>query len=252
MASSSYDEALRRLLIHEGGYSNHPADPGGPTNFGITIHDYRKYVKPDATAADLRAMPVGQASAIYRSKYWNAMRCDELPAGVDYCIFDYAVNSGTGRAPKVLQRILGVAVTGRMDDVIVRLARARDAKTLIAAICDERLRFLKSLKTWPVFGAGWGRRVAEVRAAALVTTDESERRAPDASTLPACGKGAVAVNTRARHRTAGGALVAGGAAAAQSSETSTIVIIVAVALAVAVGTWLFWRWRQRRQQEAAA
>jgi len=198
MASSSYDEALRRLLVHEGGYSNHPADPGGPTNFGITIHDYRKYVKPDAAAADLRAMPVGQANAIYRSKYWNAMRCDELPAGVDYCIFDYAVNSGTGRAPKVLQRILGATVTGGLDDVTVRLARAREAKTLIDSICNERLRFLKSLGTWPVFGTGWGRRVAEVRAAALVMADKSERRAPDGPTLPARGKGAVSRSTAVR------------------------------------------------------
>ena len=85
MAASTYDEALRRLLVHEGGYSNHPSDPGGPTNFGITIYDYRKYVKPDATAADVRAMKVEDAKAIYRSKYWDVMHCDELPAGVDYC-----------------------------------------------------------------------------------------------------------------------------------------------------------------------
>jgi len=103
-----------------------------------------------------------------------------------------------------------------------------------------------------VFGTGWGRRVAEVKAAALAMVDKPERRAPDGPTLPARGKGAVALNSRARHTTAGGALVAGGAAAAQSSETSTIVIIVAVALAFAVGTWLFWRWRQRQQQEVAA
>src|SRR5207248_3340967 len=131
-------------------YSNHPADPGGPTNFGITIQDYRKYLKPDATASDVRALKLEQAKAIYRSKYWNVMRCDELPAGIDYCIFDYAVNSGTGRAPKVLQRVLDAPVSGRMDDATARLAKTRDAKKLIAAICDERLRFLKNLKTWPV------------------------------------------------------------------------------------------------------
>jgi lysozyme family protein len=89
MAASSYDAALARLLAHEGGYTNHPADPGGPTNFGITIFDYRKYVKPDATAADVRAMKLDEAKAIYRAKYWVAQRCNELPAGVDYATFDY-------------------------------------------------------------------------------------------------------------------------------------------------------------------
>ena len=91
MTAANYDEALRRLLAHEGGYTNHPSDPGGPTNFGITIHDYRKYVKPNATAADVRAMTVDEAKAIYRAKYWNAQRCDGLPAGVDYSVFDYAL-----------------------------------------------------------------------------------------------------------------------------------------------------------------
>ena len=108
MAKWTYNEALRRLLAHEGGYTNHPSDPGGPTHLGITIHDYRKYVKPNATAADVKAMRLDDAKTIYRAKYWNAMRCDELPAGVDYCVFDYGVNSGIGRAPKVLQRVVGI------------------------------------------------------------------------------------------------------------------------------------------------
>ena len=165
MAASSYDEALRRLLLHEGGYTNHPADPGGPTNFGITIHDYRRYVKPDATAADVKAMKVEEAKSIYRAKYWDAQRCDELPAGVDYAVFDYGVNSGIGRSKKVLQRVVGVTadgVLGPADDA--GRSRRRSEERSSSAICDERLRFLKRLRTWPVFGKGWGRRVAEVKA----------------------------------------------------------------------------------------
>ncbi len=99
MAVSTYDEALRRLLVHEGGYTNHPSDRGA-TNFGITIYDYRKYVKPNATAADVRTMKLDEAKAIYRAKYWNAQRCDGLPAGVDYSVFDYGVNSGSAAAEK--------------------------------------------------------------------------------------------------------------------------------------------------------
>src|SRR4029079_11100914 len=153
MAASTYDEALRRLLVHEGGYSNHPSDPGGPTNFGITLADYRRYIKPDATAADLRTMSVDQAKAIYRKRYWDAQRCDELPAGVDYSIFDYGVNSGVGRSGKVLRRVVGLSNNTHVvtDEVLHAIAK-RDPKTLVAAINDERLAFLKRLKTWPVFG----------------------------------------------------------------------------------------------------
>jgi lysozyme family protein len=167
MVAATYEESLRRLLAAEGGYTNHPSDPGGPTNFGITLADFRRHARPGATAADIRAMKVEEAKAIYRVHYWNAVRCDELPAGVDYCVFDYAVNSGTTRAAKVLQRVLARPATGRVDAETLRLARAGDARKIIAAICDERLRFLRGLKTWPVFGTGWSRRVQSVRVAAL-------------------------------------------------------------------------------------
>jgi lysozyme family protein len=182
MILKTYDTALARLLAHEGGYTNHPSDPGGPTNFGITIFDYRKYVKSNATAADVKAMKLDEAKAIYRAKYWDAQRCDELPAGVDYAVFDYGVNSGIGRSGKVLRRVLKLPDnTSVVNDAVIATACAADGKTLIAAICDERLRFLQSLKTWPVFGAGWGRRVAEVRAAALAMVSPMATPPPSAS-----------------------------------------------------------------------
>ena len=168
MAVSCYDAALARVLAHEGGYTNHPADPGGPTNFGITIADYRRYAKPSASAADVRAMTRAEAERIYRARYWDALRCDELPAGVDYAVFDYGVNSGIARAGRVLRRCLKLDDSaGAVTDTVIAAAGEADAHGLIAAICDERLRFLQSLKTWPVFGKGWSRRVAEVKAAAL-------------------------------------------------------------------------------------
>src|SRR5713226_4364011 len=174
MAASSYDEALERLLVHEGGYSNHPSDPGGPTNWGITIHDARAYWKKDATASDVRNMPVEVAKDIYRSKYWGAMRCDELPAGVDYAVFDYGVNSGIGRAGKVLRRKLGLQDNASsITNEVIAAASKREPKALIEAVCDERLAFLQGLRTWSVFGNGWGRRVGEVRAAALTMADKA-------------------------------------------------------------------------------
>lgn len=168
MSAVTYDESLRRLLEHEGGYTNHPSDPGGPTNFGITIFDYRKYVMPGATAGDVRSMTLDQAKVIYRAKYWDAQHCDTLPAGVDYATFDYGVNSGIGRSGRVLRRVLHLSDdSSEVTPDVILAANAANAQDLVGLICDERLRFLKQLRTWPVFGAGWGRRVAEVKATSL-------------------------------------------------------------------------------------
>ena len=194
MAASTYDEALRRLLAHEGGYTNHPSDPGGPTNYGITIVDYRKFVKPSATASDVRAMKLDEAKSIYRARYWAAQRCDDLPPGVDDSVFDYGVNSGIGRSGKVLRRVVGLSDnTSVVTDEVLKAVTKRDAKAVVVAINDERLRFLKGLKTWPVFGAGWARRVAEVKAFSLSLTERSVAapaavpRAPSATAAPAKG-----------------------------------------------------------------
>jgi lysozyme family protein len=168
MASSNFDSCLTRLLEHEGGYVNHPSDPGGPTNFGITIADYRKYTNPGATAANVRTMTLDEAKAIYRAKYWDALRCDELPVGIDYAVFDYGVNSGIARSGRVFRRVLNLPDDiNIITDEVIAAARVSDAGAIIAAICDERLRFLQSLKTWAVFGKGWSRRVAEVKSGAL-------------------------------------------------------------------------------------
>lgn len=190
MAAESFSAALARLLQHEGGYTNHPSDPGGPTNFGITIHDYRKYVKAGATAADVKAMSLDEAKRIYRAKYWDAQRCDELPAGVDYAVFDYGVNSGIGRSGKVLRRCLNLPDDSSVvTERVVAAAKAADAKALVTAICDERLRFLQRLKTWDVFGKGWGRRVAEVKASALKLAAEpvTQRVVPVAAAAAPAG-----------------------------------------------------------------
>lgn len=143
---SNFNDCLNRLLRDEGGYSNHPADPGGPTNFGITLTDYRLYINKEGTADDVRKMSIDDAKSIYRSKYWDALNCNSLPSGVDYTVFDYGVNSGLARPRKDLQRF--GTLTG--------------AK-LIDAINDERMAFLRDLNTFPVFGKGWTRRVDGVR-----------------------------------------------------------------------------------------
>lgn len=254
---TNYDEALRRLLLHEGGYTNHPSDPGGPTNFGITIYDYRKYVKPNATVADVRTMKIEEAKRIYRAKYWDVQRCDELPAGVDYAVFDYGVNSGIGRSGKVLRRVLKLSDrTSLVTGGVIAAAKNVDAKALIDAICDERLRFLQSLKTWGVFGKGWSRRVAEVRAAAFGMTLSTKSSPLPLPTEPTAGKAEVPLAKSAQQGSAGAIAAVGGAAAQQAHQSGAsagiIIAIVAAAIVSAAVAWMFWRWLQARQQQAAA
>jgi lysozyme family protein len=260
LAASNYDEALRRLLAHEGGYSDHPSDPGGPTNFGVTLADYRRYVRANATAADVKAMLLDEARRIYRAQYWDAMRCDDLPAGVDYALFDYGVNSGTGRAPRVLQRVVGVADDGRIGAQTVAAVRALEAAAVVTALCDERLAFLQRLKTWPVFGRGWSRRVAEVRAAALAMAAQSGRpeaaadgavpEGPAAASAAPAGKGVIPGNTTAQKGATAAVVAAGGSLATQAGTPLAALLVLAATILVAVGVWLFWHWRQRRRQQS--
>jgi lysozyme family protein len=255
MSASSFDEALRRLLVHEGGYSNHPSDPGGPTNFGITLRDYRKYVKPNATASDVRTMKLAEAKAIYRSKYWDALRCDQLPAGVDYAVFDYGVNSGIGRSGKVLRRVLGLADdTHVVTPAVIAAVHKSEPRDLVLRISAERLRFLKALRTWPVFGNGWARRVEEVKSAALrMTSTAGAGHSTQGQPVPAPGK-AITPLERNKQKGSTGAVVATGTVAAQQAHAAglrpwVIVLIILVTVALAFGAWSFWRWRQRRQHE---
>lgn len=146
-----------------------------------------------------------------------------------------------------------------MDDATLARANASDARKLIQAICDERMRFLKGLKTWSVFGAGWSRRVGEVRAAALAMADRAGGRAPirpEAPVTPTPGKGAVPMNESARKGAAGGAIATGTVTAQQATQNGAgwivIALIAVAAIAIAAGVWAFWRWRQKRRQEAPA
>jgi lysozyme family protein len=190
----------RKLLSqHEGGYSNHPSDPGGPTNHGITIYDANRYLNPALSdnppwrQSDLdfmRALTYEQSSAIYKPKYWDALQCDRLESGVDYAVFDYGVNSGVGRSGRVLRRVLRLPDdTSNIDEQVIMAANARPAADLVKAICDERMRFLQGLRTWPVFGKGWGRRVNEVRSYGLNIARDIPIAADAPPLQPAPGRG---------------------------------------------------------------
>ena len=150
----TYDEAMQRVFADEGGYTNDPDDSGGPTNFGITIHDARAYWKPDATAIDVRNMPKSVAEDIYRKHYADPINYDQLPSGVDYAVLDYAINSGIGRAVPTYQK-----------------HKAQSAADCINGIYDDRVAFLRSIvdarPSQSKFLRGWLARCDRGRAFAL-------------------------------------------------------------------------------------
>lgn len=168
MTAANFPTALKLVLVHEGGYSNHPDDPGKGTMKGVTQAVYDAYrARKGLAKRSVKAITNAELQTIYRAQYWDKVRGDDLPSGVDYAVFDYAVNSGPGRAVKDLQRLLGCNVDGALGMLTMRAVGAADDEKLINDLCDRRLRFLKSLRTWKTFGKGWGRRVEGVRRDAL-------------------------------------------------------------------------------------
>jgi lysozyme family protein len=179
-----FDRALTAVLKHEGGWSDHKADPGGATNLGITIGTYRRYINRNGTKDDLKRLTVAQAAVCYRRHYWDKVKADDLPAGIDYAVFDFAVNSGPGRAAKYLQAVLGVKQDGVIGPVTIAAARSAPAVRTIHSLCDRRLAFLRALKTWEDFGRGWQSRVLGVRNDALHMAEQALAAARNAPAEP--------------------------------------------------------------------
>lgn len=165
----NFQRALPLVLRHEGGFVNNPRDPGGATNKGVTIASFRAYVKPKGTVEDLKKITNEQVATVYYRHYWAAVNAHDLPSGLDYSVFDLAVNSGPARAAKMLQKVLGVTQDGRIGPNTIKAAEAEPTGVLIDRLNDERLAFLKRIKDnkgrrlWDTFGKGWSRRVEEVR-----------------------------------------------------------------------------------------
>jgi lysozyme family protein len=163
----NYAQALKQVLKYEGGYVDHPKDPGGPTNKGITqaVYDaWRKsYNQPTQSVRYINDLEVG---GIYRQYYWDRISGDDLPSGVDFAVFDYAVNSGVSRAAKTLQAVVGVT-----QDGVIGPATIQATKTYVAmSITNRRLAFMQSLSIWSTFGKGWSARIADVKNQILALT----------------------------------------------------------------------------------
>ncbi|MHA6684511.1 glycoside hydrolase family 108 protein [Mesorhizobium sp. A556] len=163
----NFERSLSLVLKYEGGWSDHKADPGGATMRGITLATFRRYVEPKATKDDLRRITSAQVATVYRQQYWNAVKGDDLPDGIDFAVFDFAVNSGPGRAAKYLQAIVGAKQDGKIGPDTLAKTRPMVRGTVINDLCDKRMAFLRRLSTWGTFGKGWTSRVSSVRSEAL-------------------------------------------------------------------------------------
>ncbi|MEE1654890.1 glycosyl hydrolase 108 family protein [Microvirga sp. CF3062] len=167
MTASRFEKAVEIVLQHEGGFVHHPRDPGGATKFGITRETLSRVRGRPASVEDVRELTRAEAMAIYRWLYWDAVRADDMPPGLDLAVFDLAVNSGPARAVRMLQNVLGVTVDGIVGPVTLKAAWQADPAETIRHLTRARLGFLGRLAAWPVFGRGWRRRVLAVEQGAL-------------------------------------------------------------------------------------
>lgn len=166
----NFAEALQKLLVHEGGFVDHPDDPGGMTNLGVTKKVWEEWVGHPVDEKQMRALTPVTVAPLYRAKYWDKIKGDDLPTGVDYAVFDAAVNSGPGRAAKWLQSCVGVEPDGGIGPKTLAAVTAVDASELVEDYNKRRLSFLMDLPHWGTFGKGWSRRVAEVQTVASSMT----------------------------------------------------------------------------------
>lgn len=276
---SNFQPSLKRVLVHEGGYSNHPKDPGGATMKGVIQRVYDAYREDRGVAKQsVRFISNVETGDIYRRQYWDAIKGDDLPLGLDYVVFDGAVNSGPKQSLKWLQKALAALklYAGKIDGVWglgtkTAVAAVNDIDALIARICDVRFVFLKALKTWSTFGKGWSHRVNQVGDAGQ---DWANGSVPsDANTTYIAGADAKAVVEDAKPRptkAVADAAVGGGisvATAAQglqeaieqltplagtSTTISTIVAFLTVAGVAITAGGIAWRfWQKSREYERA-
>lgn len=162
--NSNFEASLAHVLQSEGGYSNLSADPGGMTNLGCTKAVWEEFVGHPVSEADMRGLTPADVAPLYKRKYWDKVSGDDLPAGLDYSVFDAAINSGPGRAAKWLQEAVGVVADGAIGKGTLAAVAAFDVQELIKAYNDKRLGFLQGLPTFGTFGKGWTNRVASVQA----------------------------------------------------------------------------------------
>ena len=168
---NNFEHCLKIILVHEGGFVNHPEDPGGITNKGITKAVFEDWVGEDVTEEEMRNLTDDDVAPIYRVNYWDRLKCDEMRSGLDLCVFDFGVNAGTSRAAKYLQGIVGATADGvigpRSMSLVNAYVRENGTESLIRQYQSDRQEYYESLRHFSTFGRGWTRRVNETTEHAL-------------------------------------------------------------------------------------
>lgn len=237
MTAANFDACLAEVLAHEGGYVNHPSDPGGETNMGISKRSY--------PGENIKGMTRARAAAIYRRDFWDRVRGHDLPDGIDLVAFDPAVNSGVSRGAKWLQSALGTAQDGNIGPQTVAKAQtAPDAVKVIQRACAARMGFLRGLGTWGTFGKGWARRVASVEATAVAMSTRS--------TMAVRQEGRAASSTANAQAAGAAGAGAGGTAAGTGIEgLPDFAVYGLIAVAVVIAVLLVMRSRANRERARA-
>jgi lysozyme family protein len=169
--NNNWQKSFDLMLKSESGYVHHPSDPGGRTNLGVTQATWENWVGRESDEAEMRGLTPEKVEPMYKKKFWDAVRGDELPVGLDYLMFDFAVNAGAGRAIKTLQTAVGVTPDGGFGPMTMAAVQAVDPVELIERFSQAKEDFYRSLTTFSTFGKGWLNRVADVKqhATSMVT-----------------------------------------------------------------------------------
>jgi len=162
----NFEKSLELVLQHEGGYINHPSDPGGMTNLGVTQRVWEDYVGHKVDEATMRSLTKEMVSPLYRKQYWDAVHGDQLPSGADYLAFDFSVNAGAFRCIKTIQRALNITADGVIGPVTLKAIQETNAEEFIDNFTDAKESFYKGLANFQTFGRGWFNRSAKSKKAA--------------------------------------------------------------------------------------
>ena len=160
------------LLEHEGGYVNNVHDKGGMTNLGVTKRVYDKWIGRESTEQEMRDLTPDDVAPIYKKNYWNRVKGDQLPSGLDWACFDWAVNSGSGRPAKAVQRAVGATQDGAIGNQTLGLIAEKDPKFIIDYVYTVRQAFYEGLDDYKHFGRGWSRRNTETLHQAMKMVEE--------------------------------------------------------------------------------
>ena len=171
MSANNYDDCLSEILHHEGGYVNHPKDPGGITNRGVTKAVYDKWIGRESSVQEMKDLTEDDVAPIYKKNYWDRLKCDDLPDGLDLCVFDFGVNAGPGRSAKYLQKMIGTTVDGGIGPNTLRAVHNYveevGLKGAIQEFQTRRQSYYEKLSTFETFGRGWTRRVVATTESAI-------------------------------------------------------------------------------------